>query len=90
LTQALLHAARRVAELAARLLVAGQKVTPSAEEISSRRLGGCPSILRHSGPIGVIAFISATGIARLGALRPVAAATVSIASRIVVTGPLST
>jgi len=59
-------------------------VTPSAEEISSRRFGGWPISLPTSGPTGVSAFISGTGIARFGALRPVAWATVSIASRIVV------
>ena len=65
-------------------------MTPSAEEISSRRFGGWPISLPTSGPIGVSAFSSAVGSACFGALRPVAAATVSIASRIVVTGPLST
>ena len=65
-------------------------MTPSAEEISSRRFGGWPIILPTSGPIGIIAFISGVGIACLGALRPVTPATTPIASRTVVTGPLMT
>ena len=65
-------------------------MTPSAEEISSRRFGGWPISLPTSGPIGISAFISGVGSARFGALRPVTAATTPIASRIVVTGPLIT
>jgi hypothetical protein len=59
-------------------------------EISSRRLGGWPIILPTSGPIGVSAFISEVGRFRFGALRPLTAAIVSIASRMVVAGPLIT
>ena len=65
-------------------------MTPSAEEISSRRFGGWPIILPTSGPIGISAFISGVGRSRFGALRPLTSATISIASRIVVAGPLIT
>lgn len=65
-------------------------MTPSAEEISSRRLGGWPIAFPTSGPIRIIAFISGVGIARFGALRPVTSATTPIASRTVVAGPLIT
>ena len=65
-------------------------MTPSPEEISSRRFGGWPIILPTRGPIGISAFISGVGRLCLGALRPLTLATISIAPRIVVAGPLIT
>ena len=52
--------------------------------------GGWPIILPTRGPIGVSAFIRPVGMLRFGALRPLTSAIVSIASRIVVAGPLIT
>ena len=55
-----------------------QNVTPSADEISSRRLGGWPMTLPTTGPIGVISFIRPVGIARFGAFLSATRASVSI------------
>ena len=62
----------------------------SPEVISSRRFGGWPITLPTTGPKGIIIFIRPVGRLRFGALRPLTLATVSIASRMVVTGPLIT